>query len=667
MIRDWEVLVRRFIGRPWQLEIAEGDGPLLAAPLERLEPGEVAPLAQGFDKAWIIQINPDPESYGFILSGREFDGATSQLGLVCQQSASSVTDASRSLFLLSLDMFSPTAEIGAQSAGGVTIKVQGGVLPSADPIGQVVSVGAVFRVARIYYDADGAVRRIDIIPRTYLKVASIDGPDAHCKIISKLRDPLTRMVVGGYKVVAIGTKPTALPTRLRFVTAPPNERPAAGYTLTSRPAPDGPPRIVGTTDREGRIVLEPHFADNLVILRLLAANIEPLDEFPMMPGESVEERTIVINPKADAVTLESRLNSLRDEIVDQVAVRARIEAMIKPRAEAENWEEVRLLLEEFHKLPTRPVFQERFNRLKEEAALKQQKTRMPVLTRTAQGLLADTSALIERYLDDETFLAYEDAYNRYAATAPKEKVMAGTLPTDRPEAALSRLAPPSAATAGLEESKAGLVEFVSQEMGFRVAMPGRPVESTTTISSGSESDPEHSFLVEDPTRGSFLVRVVEFKRTISGEAESNRVFTTWQREALYRHKESRLLVERTLNLDGHAGREIEISFAMASAPGGKGLVRCRGFVNGRRLYEVAISGTEAMVRDRAAELFLDSFRITGTVAESSVKNAAASPAGSSKPSPAPASLPAATEPPKSSTPTPAKPKPGRGAPSSVPF
>ena len=67
----------------------------------------------------------------------------------------------------------------------------------------------------------------------------------------------------------------------------PDQAPAAGYTLTARLVPDGQPRELGMTDRAGRIVLKPGFASGLVILRLLAGNVEPIVELPIMPGESV--------------------------------------------------------------------------------------------------------------------------------------------------------------------------------------------------------------------------------------------------------------------------------------------------------------------------------------------------------------------------------------------
>ena len=113
------------------------------------------------------------------------------------------------------------------------------------------------------------------------------------------------------------------------------------------------------TDRGGRIVLKPGFADGLVILRLLAGNIEPVREFPIMPGESSEERTIPFDPKYQSVALEVEVDSLRDEVVDLIALRARLEARMKARLEGEDWDGLEDAIKEFNRLtPARRVCQE---------------------------------------------------------------------------------------------------------------------------------------------------------------------------------------------------------------------------------------------------------------------------------------------------------------------
>ena len=452
LIAGWQTLITRFVGLPWDVEVAEGPGPLRGGELKDLTAEMIGPEAKGFDKAWAFTIGPIEGGYGVTLSGREFDAATGQVGLVGTRAVPSTADAPRGLLMLALELFAPTAEISKKVGGGADIKVHGSMLPAADPVGRVVQIGSVFKIARVAYRPDGSVAKILPIPRTYLRVDAIDGATTHCDIITKLRDPLTRLVVGQTKIVAVGVKPSALPTRLQFLSRPPERRPLAGYTVTARPAPDGPARVVAVTDRDGRVVLPPYFDNRLVILRLVAADLEPLDEFPIMPGETEELRTIAnVDPKRDAVTLETDLIALRDELIDQWSVRARLDALILPRVQQEAWDEVRLLLEEYDKLRKQDYYKGRLEALQQAAAARQQEIRKPVLTRTAQRLAAENSAVIESYIDDELFASYADAYDRYAATAPPKKARRKTLPSGRPEDDLAGLSTPSASGAGLEE------------------------------------------------------------------------------------------------------------------------------------------------------------------------------------------------------------------------
>ena len=186
--------------------------------------------------------------------------------------------------------------------------------------------------------------------------------------------------------------------------------PAAGYPLPARDVPSGPPREVGLTDREGRIVLAPGFANGLVVLRLLAGGVEPLTEFPFMPGEQEGERTIILaDGKPMTVALETKLNALRDEVIDQVALRGRIEARLKAKADANLWQDVKDQLQQYRALPARASFDERLKAATTEAEEQQNKTRTAVLTVHAQQQIAELQGLMDRYLDDAVFTAYEDA------------------------------------------------------------------------------------------------------------------------------------------------------------------------------------------------------------------------------------------------------------------
>ena len=320
-----------------------------------------------------------------------------------------------------LDLFNPTAEITGQEGGAALLKVQGGAITPASEFGAVVPPGMVFIPLRLVWMRDGKVQILRI-PFTYLQVTSVEGPVARCAIISPMRDPLTKRMSRQNSLAALGIKPGNTPVHLRFVTKP-DLIPAAGYTLTARRVPDGQPRELGTTDRAGRIVLQPGFADGLVILRLLAGNVEPMVELPIMPGESrPDNQPIPFNPKPFTVALEAQIDSLRDEVVDLVALRARLEARMKARLDGEDWNGLDETLKDFAKLTPPDHFAKRLTQLKEDAAHQQADLKQAVLTKTAQAYIADLQSMIDRYLDDETYRAYVDALERaHIEQAAREK------------------------------------------------------------------------------------------------------------------------------------------------------------------------------------------------------------------------------------------------------
>ena len=215
---------------------------------------------------------------------------------------------------------------------------------------------------------------------------------ARCAIISPMRDPLTKRMARPNSLAALGLKPGNTPVKLRFVTKP-DQAPAAGYTLTARRVPDGQPRELGMTDRAGRIVLQPGFADGLVILRLLAGNVEPMVELPIMPGESrPDEQPIPFDPKPQTVALESQIDSLRDEVVDLVALRARLESRMKARLEGEDWNGLDATLKEFATLTPRDRFRPAAHASSRTTRpTSRRSSRRPILTKTAQAQISRPS------------------------------------------------------------------------------------------------------------------------------------------------------------------------------------------------------------------------------------------------------------------------------------
>jgi hypothetical protein len=187
----------------------------------------------------------------------------------------------------------------------------------------------------------------------------------------------------------------------------------------------------------------------LVILRLLAGSVEPIVEFPMMPGESGDERVVAVDLKPHTVALESRLDSLRDEVVDLVALRARLEARMKARLDGEDWSGLDDAIKEFLRLPPRDTFVQRLAKLREDATQRQTALKTAVLTKTAQAQLNELQSMIDRYMEDDALVAYSDALAKARSeTDAKKKAeikKAAAAPLVRPGDTMKKdQAPPSA-------------------------------------------------------------------------------------------------------------------------------------------------------------------------------------------------------------------------------
>jgi len=460
LLEGWRNLARRLVGPVWDLQIASADGPASVFRIDELTPTEIKPLGDGVDKVWLIQ---GLVSEGELrLIGRELDVATGWLGSIHARTVPYTADVTRELFRLSEEIFAPFAEIGEPKGDMVPLRVQGSSLPQGQGVDVIAAPGSIFRPIRVFYKEDGSVLSVEKISFSYLRVEKREAAITSCSLIRGVRDPLTKRISRKNRLIALGIKPAPVPTRLRFVRLP-DRSSAAGYVLAYRPVPVGPFRDLATTDRDGRVSIPPGFASGLVVVRLLAGKAEPMFDLPIMPGETDEIVTIPFDPKPHAIALETQLDALRDSIIDLVAVRSRLERRIKAREQGDDWPGVEGALAEFHKLPPRDGFTKRLEQLQDDAQRTEAKTKSIVLTKNARTQLADTKALIDRYLDDELFRAYEDAAARAKERDAKPKTKVATKPrvalTPIPESPTSQSNAQTARPAAAAPSTTGVVPF----------------------------------------------------------------------------------------------------------------------------------------------------------------------------------------------------------------
>jgi hypothetical protein len=410
LLKQWLAQVHRFVGPPWTIALAVPPSPLASGDLATLEAGAFSKLDPSFDKIWLVRISAAAPTSGLVFTGREYDTATRRLGPLQEHTAFVLADAPRAMLQFALELFSPTALINGQEGGRALLLVRGASITPSSELGKVVAKGTVFVPLRLITmrDQSTAIRRILF---TYMQVEEMVGATARCAIVSALRDPLTQRMAQPNTLAAIGIKPGNSTLRLRFVSRP-DLAPAAGYTLLARAVPDGLAHELGMTDRAGRIALKPGFADGLVILRLVAGTAEPMVEFPMMPGESSDEREIPIDPKPLSVAYQVQLDALRDEVIDLVAQRSRLEKRMEARLQGEDMEGLEQGLKEYASLPPRDAFADRLSKMKDQATRQQAESRTTVLSKNIQARFNELQALIDRYLDNDAFQTYTEALQR---------------------------------------------------------------------------------------------------------------------------------------------------------------------------------------------------------------------------------------------------------------
>ena len=121
---------------------------------------------------------------------------------------------------------------------------------------------------------------------------------------------------------------------------------------------------------------------------------------------------------------------------------------MKARLDGEDWNGLDSTLKEFARLTPPEQFSKRLGKLKDDAAHQQAELKKAILTKTAQAQVSDLQSMIDRYLDDETYRAYADAFERAEAdlvAKEKAKTKKAAVAATQKKAAAAKAVPPPAA------------------------------------------------------------------------------------------------------------------------------------------------------------------------------------------------------------------------------
>ena len=85
-----------------------------------------------------------------------------------------------------------------------------------------------------------------------------------------------------------------------------------------------------------------------------------------------------------AIGYQVQLDALRDEIIDLVAQRSRLEKRMEARLQGEDFEGLDQALKEYVLLPPRDQFADRLSKMKDKAAKQQAESKTPCSPRTSR-------------------------------------------------------------------------------------------------------------------------------------------------------------------------------------------------------------------------------------------------------------------------------------------
>ncbi|MBY0585731.1 hypothetical protein K2X85_01055 [bacterium] len=393
---DVQGIISRTVGEAWQGSFLMGPATLR----HRLPDQPVSLEEKKLDKLLIARIRWDARRRGTNIRVQEYDFAAKLWGAEVTRQIDSERSLAEGVVDGWLACFRATAQIVGKTRGIGEISVRGSSLVSGSSSWKMLSDRTVFEIFRQKEDNSDEPTTI---PWSYLMADAVrDGSGDRIvvpvEIASLFRDPLTRRSRSKIKLWAMAI-PEEIPaeTRVTFQTRPGN-RPIVGYEVAIKPWRQSATYSMGTTNFRGEQIVtvpeDPRNGTSRVVEVLLLSGATVIARFPLVPGSPAKlTAQAPIDPLLAEIS--GRMLSVQEEIVDQSARRKILEWRLKKAASQDELEKTKALAVEINDLPTRSSFQDRVNKIREEADNRSKELKQPRLGLAVSRLFLQTDRLIE--------------------------------------------------------------------------------------------------------------------------------------------------------------------------------------------------------------------------------------------------------------------------------
>ena len=332
------------------------------------------------DKLYPISVERHGSEY--VVSSREWDRESELISPVQSRSTISRGAIANSAFRVIQRLFRPVVQIESadQAAKTARVRYQAAEYPPADPGFRQIEPGSMFVPFFRYLDRKQVVQRIQTLPWTYITAQSLERIRAECKVETGVGTPLGAFRARRMELRAIELRPQLPQTTLTLVPQRDgSQRPLVGYLVavydelpppapkpgakpkepdeSSEPPPERPKPDIYRSDRKGQVTIpvDPGKSLQWVLIR---SGGSLLTKFPFVAGA---EQSMLAECPDDTIRLnvEGQITLLTGRLIDTIAKRAMVMAMIKNRRKKSEWKKVTESLKELDELETFDRFKKR--------------------------------------------------------------------------------------------------------------------------------------------------------------------------------------------------------------------------------------------------------------------------------------------------------------------
>ncbi|MBI1311790.1 hypothetical protein GC176_10905 [bacterium] len=331
----------------------------------------LTPPEMTLDKLYPVSVELDGSEYS--VASREWDRASELITPVRRRSTIDRRAVATEIARLLTELFRPLVQIESADPVSARVRTMASEYVPADPGFRQVREGTMFIPLFRYLDRNRVVQKIQFLPWTYLTAEQLERTRANCRVDTGVKTPLGAFRRRRMELRALRINPELDASTLTLVPRRNQSKPLVGYLVAVYNDPPPPPPKedekksseevaeaekadeerekpdVYRSDRLGQVTIpvDPEDALQWVFIR---SGTALLAKFPIVVGT---EANMIVECPDDTIRLdvEGQIALLQSSLVDTIAKREMVKAMIRNRMKKDEWDKVDESVGELKSLP----------------------------------------------------------------------------------------------------------------------------------------------------------------------------------------------------------------------------------------------------------------------------------------------------------------------------